>query len=327
MAPELFTTMEANRLQELARRLEEYRETAKLSKEQLIKAFPQLGSSKTFGRVLDGDLAELDLERQLVNFQSAVTLMEDMAREVSQADEEILADMSPANRLRKAALETMRETGNARVIFLLGPSGSGKTSARRALFDRYGGRFLLIEANASWGDSPNALLGEVLRKLGVKDLPQQAADRCNKVVELLSERRRGLVIEEAHHLGPRSLNVVKSLVNQTPGEFILIAVDTIWRRLETAAFEECRQLTGNRLAERIQLDKECKPSDIAKMIKSRVPKAAQWSDDWSKRLAHHASNYGRFAFVRDVLKRAAEFAGELEQASLATFINEEVSSR
>lgn len=327
MAPELFATMEANRLQELARRMEDHREAQQLSREALIKQFPTLGSSKTFDRILKGELAELDLERQLVNYQSAVALLEDMARDVAQADEEVLPDLSPANRLRKAALETMRETGNARVIFLLGPSGSGKSSARRALFDRYGGRFLLIEATAMWNDSPNAMAGEILRKLGVKDLPYSAGDRLTKIVEMLNERRRGLVIEEAHHLGPKSLNVVKTLVNQTPGEFILIAVDTIWRRLETAAFEEARQLTGNRLAERIQLDKECKASDIAKLIKSRVPAAVQWSDKWTQRLAHHAPNYGRFAFVRDVLKRAAEFPGPLMEDSLATFISEEIASR
>jgi DNA transposition AAA+ family ATPase len=327
MAPEFFTTLEANRLRELARKMEEHRESAKLSKEGLIKQFPTLGSSKTFQRILDGDLAELDLERQLVNYQSAVALLEDMARDVAQADEEIISDMSPATKLRKAVLDTMRETGNARVIFLLGPSGSGKSSARRALFDRYGGRFLLIEANAAWNDSPNAMLGEILRKLGVKDLPANPGDRLNKVVEMLAERRRGVVIEEAHHLGPRSLNVVKTLVNQTPGEFILIAVDTIWRKLETAAFEECRQLTGNRLAERIQLDKECKPSDVAKMIKARVPAAESFADDWTKRIAHHAPNYGRFAFVRDVLKRAAEFSGELVKESIVTFIQEEIASR
>jgi hypothetical protein len=123
------------------------------------------------------------------------------------------------------------------------------------------------------------------------------------------------------------LNVVKTLVNQTPGEFILIAVDTIWRRLETAAFEEARQLTGNRLAERIQLDKECKASDIGKMIKARVPAAETFAADWTTRLAHHAPNYGRFAFVRDVLKRAAEFSGELVKESIVTFIQEEIASR
>ena len=126
MAPELFTTMESNRLRALATQMEDYRLAKALSQEALIKQFPTLGSSKTFKRILEGDLAELDLDRQLANYQAAAQLMEDMARDMAQVEEDIYDDLSPVIALKRAFLEAKKEASNSRVIFLLGPTGSGK---------------------------------------------------------------------------------------------------------------------------------------------------------------------------------------------------------
>ena len=44
------------------------------------------------------------------------------------------------------------------------------------------------------------------------------------------------MIDEAHHLGPHCLNTVKTLVNTTPGEFILVAIPTLWNKLQAHAY-------------------------------------------------------------------------------------------
>lgn len=309
MAPEQFHTMEANRLRALARRVADYQEAAKLSTEALVKKLPTIGSSKTYKRILDGDLAELDLERQLSNFEAAVAWIESTGNE-SAEEEEIYDDLTAAISLRRALLQTQKEAGNARAIFVLGPSGAGKTCARRSVMQKFGARILLIEATVAWSDSTNAMLGAILRALGVRDIPLVQSDRLIKVVEKLSDTRRALFIEEAHHLGPKCLNLVKTLINQTPGEFVFFAIDTLWRKLETAAFEEARQLTGNRLAERIDLGREMKARDIGLLIDRRVTLAADAErGKIIDSLLHYAPNYGRFAFVRDTLCRVAEVAG------------------
>lgn len=330
MAPEFFVTMEANELHEIATLIREWQTAKELSDVALLKKLPQLGSTKTFKRVLDRDLAELDLERQLVNYRAARSFIESLGENPEHEVEDLYDDFAPAVQLRRAVFETLRETGDARVIFLLGPTASGKTSARRLLMQKYGSRFMLIEASEAWSDSPSAMLGAIMAALGCKDRPPTAVDRLNEVVKRLCETRRGLIIEEAHHLGPRCLNVVKTLVNQTPGEFILVAIDTIWRRLETGAYEEARQLTGNRLAERISLGSAVRESDVRKMIERRLPTLEKsLVVSAAKHLSEKSTSYGRFAFVRAVIRRVATKAeGEpITPQHFTDSITEEVQSR
>ncbi|SRR5581483_3701045 len=332
MAPELFKTMEANELRELAQKIKDYQEAKKLTFALLLKKFRGIGSDKTFNRILAGDLSELDLEKQLNNYRAVWALIESLGDEEAD-EEEFYDDLFPVIQLKRAFFETTRENGNGRVIFLLGPTGSGKSCARKLLIEKYGERLLWIEASEAWGGSPMAFLGAILVALGKKDVPYGQVDRLNLVIQLLKASRRCLVIEEAHHLGPRNLNVQVTLVNQTPGEFVNLAIDTLWKKLESAAYEECRQLTGNRLAERINLGREPRESDVCKLLERRIkwadPDPKKASKQAAKLVLDKAANYGRLAFVRDVCKRANEMA-ESKPVDIELFagaVTEEVASR
>ena len=328
MAPELFTTMEADELQKIAKKVRGYQQSRNLSDAALLRKFGGLGSTKTYKRILGGDLAELDLERQLNSYRAVEALIDSLGN-ANEVEEEIYDDLYPVIELRRVFLETAQVTGLARVVFLQGPNGSGKSSARKFLSDKYGQRLLMIEATEVWNDSPMSMLGAFLIAMGVKEIPYNQTDRLRLVIDLLSQSRRGVLLEEAHHLGPRLLNTIKTLVNNTPGEFFLFAVDTLWRKLERAAYEEARQLSQNRLAERIVLPENLMPSDVEKFLTRRIKWAHGDIAQAVKLVLDKSATYGRFAFVRDVCIRANENANgdpvtmELFVQALAT----EVKSR
>jgi DNA transposition AAA+ family ATPase len=320
--------MEVQELQELAHRVQEFQNAKKLSDSALAKLIPSIGSTKTYKRILNGDLKELDLENQLHGYRSAVAFIESTSGD-QREEEDLYDDLFAVIQLRRAFFETTRETGVARVMFLLGPSGSGKTSARKLLIEKFGQRILTIEANVAWNDSPQAMLGAILFEFGKKDVP--FTDRLSKTIEHLNKARRTLAIEEAHHLGPRCLNLVKTLVNQTTAEFLLIAIDTLWRKLETRAYEEAKQLTGNRLADKINLGRAVRESDVRKMLERRI---TNWENGDIKKAVHIVSekangSTGLYAFIRETCKRANEKAGK-DEVTLELFINavtEEAASR
>jgi hypothetical protein len=307
MAPELYATLEANELRATAQKIRDYQEARKLSFSALLKKFPDLGSDKTFNKILRGDFAELDFEGQFSRYRQVWQAIE-AEGDGDTSDAELYDDLWPAVQLRRAFVETMRGEDNDRVIFLLGPSGSGKSCARRILQERYGSRLVKVEASAAWNGSPMAFLGAILSALGMRDLPMSLGDRLNKTLEKLRETRRCLLVEEAHHLGPRNLNVEVTLINQTPGEIVNIAIDSLFKKLELAAYEECRQLTGNRLAEMIRLGKDVRREDAKKLLDRRI----QWANGDAKKaldlVMERAANHGRLAFVRDVCKRATRMA-------------------
>lgn len=297
----------ATELRDTARRIEAHREAAGFTQAQLLKSHPGLGTSKTWWRILHGpvaELEELDINARLLAARQALAIIEESAAAAasSTGSEKVYDDLTPALRLRSAFLETTAEKGNARVILMTGLSGTGKTSARLALQERYGRLILCVEASDAWGDRPMSLLTAILIATGKKERSRSQYDALEDVCEAMNGSRRCLIIEEAHHLGPRTLNTLKTLVNRTPGEFILLALPNLWDKLESRSYVEARQLTGNRLAERIRLDGLDK-ADVRKYLQRRT----ELDGDLLKRAADmlhaRAVRSGNLAFVRDVATR------------------------
>ena len=154
------------------------------------------------------------------------------------------------------------------------------------------------------------------------------------MVEKLAKgtRRRCLVIDEAHHMGVKCLNQLKTFINRTPGEFVLLTYPTLWKRLEQRAYHEARQLTGNRLAERIKL--KVLPEDVKKFIGRRVPLCVSTLngrlDQVIELLATTAPRHGNFGFIREVCDRVLTLSEGTDGPSFEQFvgaIDAEVQSR
>jgi DNA transposition AAA+ family ATPase len=284
----------------IARRIAEFQAERKLSNSEMCRKFADLGSTKTYQNIQAGELEQYDVERQLLNYRAVAAVIESMDGFTEEA-EPIYDDLSAVINLRRALLEAFRENGNARVILVEGDSALGKTFALRSMRERFGQRILLVEISDAWGDSVMALLAAILGAFGVKDPPAGRYDRLELCVERLSQTRRCLGFDEAHHLGPATLNTIKTLVNRTPGEFVLLAMPTLWRALERASYEEARQLTRNRLAERIKL--KLTHGDITKFLLKRLPGLNGHRDQAAKLLLTRAAQLGNMGFVRDVAKR------------------------
>jgi type II secretory pathway predicted ATPase ExeA len=326
MAPELLNSADAAELREIAQRIREWQQAKQISDAAVVKKYTGLGSTKTFKRILDGDLKELDLEKQLTNYRTVEALIDSLGDEEGE-DEELYADIGPTVHLMRVALESIKERGIARFVLMLGDTGTGKSSARKVILEKYGQRFLWIEATEVWNDSPNGLLGAILTALGEKQLPPNGIDRLNKVEQRLNESRIGIFIEEAHHLGPRCLNTVKTLINRTPGEFFALAKETLWAKLERAAYEEAKQLTKNRLAERIYIQ-GVTGADVKKILERRI----NWENGDIKhavKLITDRAQFGNLAFARETIKRVNDMA-EGEQVTIELFttaVMEEEKSR
>lgn len=288
----------------LAKQIKNWQEAKRLTTSAMLRKYSGLGSDRTYGKLAAGSTEQLDVEKQLVNYRSVWALIEAVGDDAG-TSEDFYDDLSPVVQLRRAMMEAFVENGNARFILVQGDTGSGKTSAARALILRYGSRLLFTELSPVFGDSPYNFLVLVLAALGQKGAPNNAVDCFAKVVHELHAARRCLIIDELHHAGPRILNTIKSLINSTPGEFVGLTMPTLWNRLEKAAYEEVRQLVGNRLAERIQLD-QINRSDMTKFVNRRLPGLNGETARAIAILEQNARGRGNLAFVRDVCRRARE---------------------
>lgn len=305
MAPNLLASRDAAELRELGQNIRGWQTERGLSDTAMVKRFGGLGSTKTYTRVFNGDLAELDLDRQLNNYRAVWALIEGVDG-AEECGEELYDDLSPVVQLKRAVFDVFRQTGNARFVLMEGDTGLGKSKARHLLIEKYGQRLLWVEATEVWNDSPGAFLAAVMSALGIREVPQMAVDRLNRVLDRLKESRTCLIVDELHHAGPRILNTLKTILNQSPGEVVGLAMPTLWRRIEREAYEEVRQLTGNRLAERIKLS--LRESDVAKIITRRVPGAEDTVKEATRMLMDRAPRYGNLAFIAAVCARVAELS-------------------
>ncbi len=274
-----------------------------MSRAQLVRNFTDLGSEKSFRDISSGQVEGYNAESQLAKYRAVYATMEELADRGG--EEKIYDDLGTVVKLRRAFLGVVKATGTNRVLIVQGESGGGKTTAVGLLRGKYGtGRISYVEASDVWDDSPNAFLGSILRALGMTELPSGRVGRLEEVQARLSISRRCLVVDEAHHLGPHCLNTVKTLVNTTPGEFILVAIPTLWNKLQAHAYQEAKQIATNRLSERVKLSLD--EADVRLYLSKRFPDAsAAELKVAAKIIRPNALLCGNYAFVRDVARELA----------------------
>jgi hypothetical protein len=299
----------AARLREIARTLTAWCESRGKTAAWLVRKYGELGSARTLRDMRDGKTEGYDLERQTAGYEAALALVgaeDPAARAVG-----VLSSLTGPVQLRRAVLEAMTSADIDRVVMVIGDSGAGKTCALRALAREYD-TVVLVEALEVWGDSPGAMLCDALEALGEEANPASPAyGLFRRAVARLCRRRVTLCVDEAHHMGPRCLSALKGLVNATPGEFVLAGQPKLWAMLQGAAHLEMRQLTTNRLRERITL--ALNESDAAAYIGAVLPaldRAARLAA--ARTVCGRAAAVGGMGFVRDACRAAARAAEDPE---------------
>jgi hypothetical protein len=132
------------------------------------------------------------------------------------------------------------------------------------------------------------------------------------------------VIEEVHHLCPQGVNTLKTLINLTPVIIIATGLPLLWDKLagSRAAWAECKQLTGNRLAERIEL--VLTRADVTAFVVRRLGEetaTAAFLEKVVTTLAQEAVSRGNMKFVSKVCSTFQIQVGRGEDATAETFKN------
>lgn len=317
----------ARQLRAIAAAIETYRADLGMTKATLLRAYPELGTDKTYSKITSGDFAELKIEEKWLPAWSHAWSQIQAGEE--EDDSELLANMSGPVELCRAYLETRNEKGNARFILALGDTGVGKTSAVRVLRAKpYGGLITAVEACDVWrGRNCRGTGVPILRAIGagigLRDLPDSRDRLLTAVVEGLSKKRQGIVIDELHHLCPEGINTLKALINLTPTIIIGMALPVLWDKLSgtRVGWIECKQLAkgGNRLSEVIHM--RLLVEDVILYLATRLADM-QLSDatlaDFARRIHPEAVHLGNVAFLKAVTRRFRREVRAGEDASKET---------
>ncbi|MFZ4765974.1 MAG: ATP-binding protein [Roseimicrobium sp.] len=293
-------------LRSLTTLIEDWRVLEDISKAELLRRVPDLGSDKTYTKLVNGDTSELDVTEWLPRYRNTWDTINGAASQ--SPDEELYEDFHFVKRARKLFVDTAGTRTNARFGLILGASGTGKTSIRRVLESKYGARVICLEACEAWKGkngrgSHLALMRGIVRACGRKPFPRRDTlqDQC---IECLDQARVAVMLDEAYHLCPQGLDTTKTLLNNTRGEFFFFSLAALWDDMtsERDAYRAVKQLTGNRMAGVLRL--KVHQADLALLVTRRLPELPeQLQAVLITDLAEHASRHGNYAFAREVIGR------------------------
>lgn len=302
----------------------------KLADAEILKRYLALGSNRTYKRIHTGEGIEgLDADEWLAKYQKVWDQIQ--TETLVRSAEPVYDDLSPTVAVRAAVARLMRETGQQRLVVVQGDTGSGKTVSLRAVAAIYGGSAFYIESHEGW-NSPAAAIRYLAQGLRITPgdadaKPQSTGDWIELVVKVLKARgRRLILLDECQHWSGEVLNILKTLINRTDCVFVVGAMGTLWDKLTATRSQEAKQLTLNRMLERVILNGPTQEDAIVYLKRRAEIKP---SKDLVTRLVDLAKTRGKFAFLRRVVTKVEALDAETpldDNARLGKAVQEAIAA-
>lgn len=320
------------RLRELANTARTYQLERGLSDAKFCSEIAHLGSTKTYKRILDeaDALDELDLDKQLRNYEAAVETIQSRRSKDKLAEPEY-EDFENVLNVRAALGRALEEEGFQRFVCVEGDTATGKDASLNVILKKWPAITVAVNANPFWAESfmepTRAIFSalNIVRKKSKEEgggplpMPRYPSERANAIFEALRERKLILVINEGHHCGVRMIDFIKTVINETPSVVAMFCHPALLRRLEMDNYAQSSQLFGNRLCERVYLNTP--PADeIALMMERRGVKFADASvaNDAARELSIEAPTLGNWTYVK-LITRELVIASRSKPLDLAAF--------
>ena len=231
------------RVNTLIERVERYQAALRLNDSRFVGRFQRhLGSTRTWRERLCGrSWDEIPLgkwEKKLAKF---VAEIEGTSRIAG-----FLAEM-PIAAYGQALYDTLQgQQSDRRVAWLVGPTGVGKSWTMQWLHAENVETTAFIHVNRGARESMMCLARQFARAVGASEESSASATFGN-VVDALTESALTLMIDDVHEGGVLALKLIKHLVDDSRGKFMLGTYPTAWAQLvngSTDAHSEAQQLIG-----------------------------------------------------------------------------------
>lgn len=221
-----------------------------------------------------------------------------------------------------------------RLVVFLAPTGGGKThGVARAIAETYPRRSVLVTGNETWRNNYFAAAADIAGAAGVKrENLSGAAQAQQALIDKLNVERPVVVIDEANHFGPRTLNLLKTILNKTTCVVVVLAIPALWALITRENAEEAAQLrsrTQAKIVLRAQTDNGVSDGKLDKatvrtFLGELIPRSAKLDrfSDIVAACAAAANRFGLFDTLARIVSDVKEQAdgGEPDAEMFATAI-------
>lgn len=310
-------------LREHARDIEGYRAENDWTASQLRAEIIGLPNPKTHARLLnpDDDCEGLEAAALLNRYEAAMERITDRRKKERLAEPEYKEFTNILDSL-EAVQGAWNETGIHRTVVIVGENGTGKDASIHAVQKIYPRDVIYTKATTFWRESLAAMTEDTLASIHAWRNDEQPLvldryplQRVRAIKAAFSPRKLIWIINDAHLLGRRGIEVVIDMIDGTKVVPVLAGIPTLLRQLAESNIEEARQLMGNRLCRFVTLTSP-PATEIAEMWKLRGVRFTdrETQDNAATQVANEASEFGNWTYVK-------LFTRDLVKASKAGNIN------
>ncbi|MDD2763458.1 MAG: hypothetical protein PHE83_05730 [Opitutaceae bacterium] len=189
-----------------------------------------------------------------------------------------------------------------RLVVYLADTGGGKTALGRQLQIQHNGVF--VEGRESWRRSYLAALCDIALAAGVREVASLRAKGEWEVEQALFARlnanRRVLIIDEGEYFGPRTINLVKEVLNFTPTVVVILAIPALFNWWQRKSWEQAQQI--NRRGEAILPADPVDADDVAKFLRAEKVTLSGDMKSCCAEIAAAANTFGLYDMVLRIAK-------------------------
>ncbi len=293
----------------LVERIARHQDALGLGDDEFVSRYSSyLRSVRTWRyRLRSGDFSEVSVARVLPRLRILV-------REIDGSGE--LGDgyfesMPVYGQFRRRLAKLQGQRTDRRVMLFVAHTGCGKSACAKIARDKDPKNVVHVELVRDAKDRPIRILNLMIAALG-GEVALTAEGAMRTALALLAQGKT-VIIDEAHYGGGVLLALIKSLVDQTPSRFVLMAFPTLWRRLlrqSDETFSEAQQLFG-RCMKPIFTDYEdgTTRDNVAELLRRGLGLGAEAADTAAALLPLARKN-GNLRFIADLIDEADALASE-----------------
>jgi hypothetical protein len=212
-------------------RVREVQDARGLSDKQLLREFPQLGSTKTWRqRLVEEQFDDINVARLVGKLRQIATILDG-----GLPDEEFHSEMPFAFEMLTRLRKLENQTNDRRILVCLAPNGCGKSMFARWAVSQDRSHRCYLRMRPTWREKKLHICAGFVRALGGTVSTSNVAEVEGKAIEALQGEPRTVFIDQAHEGGVALMHELRAFVDETPSRFVYLAYPTAYHRVQTAS--------------------------------------------------------------------------------------------
>lgn len=226
--------MHIEEIKNIVARLDNIQKARNISANQLLREYPDIGSSKTWTDrllpLLAGSPPEgIHLERTLRRLKRVAAILDG-----GSPDEIFWPEMGFASEMIARLKKLENQTNDRRILVCLAPNGCGKSAFARWAVARDPIRRCYVRMRPTWRNRAVHICSGIARALSLSIQSSNPAEVEQTVIDSLNSKPKTLFVDQAHEGGVQLMHELRAFVDETQSRFVYLAYDTAFKRVQTA---------------------------------------------------------------------------------------------